>query len=248
MSCEFCHIPYKQGSADLVVDNATTGSTIAYKTADLLSADPLDPQGADKTRWYPAFRAKVDKDGVSRLFPVKRLLSVWWGDWDDRGTPADLTDDIIKPIPLWRVRQGLSGVAANDDNGDGKAEVNTTAEIQGHMAALRGNDSYGVQIAASPVLVKGGMVWFETGGVLQSFDYEDEGVHTESSHPFSVNHNVLPPSEALGSTGCGECHASMNGGQPTPVFDRDVLVDPFRESDGIPQYSTVSKLTGVSPF
>ncbi|MDJ0520853.1 MAG: hypothetical protein QNJ90_02130 [Planctomycetota bacterium] len=249
MSCEFCHIPYKTGVADWAVDNATTGSTISYKTNVLLSADPLNPMDPDKTRWYPAFKSKVDSDGVSRLFPVKRLLSVWWGDWDDKGT-MDKSDDQIRPIALWRVRPAVAGLSPTDDDSDGKVEVNTPTEIAAYIAALKGNDSYGNQIAANPVLVKGGDVYYDATGAgqIESFDYEAEGVHTESSHPFSINHNVRTPAEALGSGGCGDCHGGGGGVGGTPVFDRLIPVDPFRESDGTPFYKTVRELTGVSPF
>lgn len=251
MSCEFCHIPYKAGIADLAIDNATTGSTIAYKTNVFLSADPLDETNADKSRWYPSALLKTDKDGVQRLFPTKLLLSVWWGDWDENGTPNDKSDDVIKPIVLWRVRQATSGAplpGTADDDGDGRVEVNTPQEILLYVAALKGNDSYGNPFAANPVLVKGGLVWYEQGGVVASFDYEREGVHTESSHPFSVNHNVRPPSEALGTVGCAECHAFASGGQPTTVFDRRILVSPFDETGGAaPKYETLRQVTGVSP-
>ncbi|MHC4959043.1 MAG: hypothetical protein ACYTGN_11785, partial [Planctomycetota bacterium] len=120
MSCESCHVPYKTGDADLVVDNSVTGSTVSYKTSDFLSADPLDPGASDKSHWAPSFVRKQDEDGRYRLYPVKLLLSAWWGDWDvDAG--------VVRPIPLWRVRGITKGAAlagVTDDNGDGRPEVN----------------------------------------------------------------------------------------------------------------------------
>jgi hypothetical protein len=238
LSCEACHVPSKATPADLVVDNSVTGSTVGYKTSDFLSADPLDPTDTDKSKWYPSFVLRADRDGVDRMFPVKLLLSIWWGDWDQNGTPTDKTDDVIKPIPLWRARQIISGLTVPADN-----KVNTLAEIYTYITALKGNDSHGVQVAANPVLVKGGQVWHDDGaGSVTSFEYHGTGIKTESSHPFSVNHNVRPGSEALGSTSCNECH---NGG--TPVFDRLILVDPFGP-DGQPVYKTVRELLGVDPW
>jgi hypothetical protein len=240
MSCEVCHIPYKVTPADIAVDNSVTGSTVSYKTNIFLSADPQDPENADKSRWYPSFTWKKDTDGVSRVFPAKLLLSAWWGDWDQNGTPNDKTDDQIKPLPLWRVRgitkgAPLAGVADNN--------VNTEAEIRTYIDALRGNDVHGNQVAANPVLVKGGMVWHDDGaGGVTHFEYHDSGIKTESSHPFSVSHNVRSGSDALGAAGCSDCH----GGHSTPVFDRKILVDPFGP-DGKPIYKTVRELLSLNP-
>jgi hypothetical protein len=254
MACQFCHVPYKQSSADLVVDNAVTGATVSYRTDAFLSADPLDPANADKSRWYLAFEHKTDQDGMPRLYPIKLLLSTWWGDWDDRGTPADFSDDVVAPIPLWRVRQVTQGAAlagVTDDNGDGIPEVNTLVEIALYIQTLQGIDSHGNQIAARPVLVRGGRVWYADAAAsegINSFDVEAVGCEAESFHPFSADHNVLPSAEALGANGaCGNCHTALNGGQPTAVFDRLILVDPY-DVNGSPAYRTVRDLTGVNPF
>jgi len=240
LSCEACHIPHKADPADLVVDNSVSGSTVAYKTNIFLSADPQDPEHADRSRWYPSFAWKKDHDGVERVFPVKLLLSIWWGDWDDNGTPGDLSDDVIAPIPLWRVRQITRGAplpGVQDNN------VNTPAEIRLYIDALRGDDSHGSQVAANPVLVKGGQVWHDDGaGGVAHFEYHGTGIKTESSHPFAVNHNVRPGSEAWGAAGCSDCH----GGHSTPFFDRRILVDPFGP-DGKPVYRTVRGLLRLSP-
>lgn len=259
LSCDVCHIPFKTDPADMVIDMATTGQTPILSTQKFLSADPLDPTATDKTRWYPSFTWKKDQDGVLRLFPMKVLLTAWWGEWDRNGTPADRSDDRIAPIPLWRVRGVTAGAplaGAADDTGDGTKEVNTPAEIALYIAALRGNDRYGVPVALNPVLVKGGKVYHDDGaGGVAHFEVEGSGIKTESAHPFAADHNVLPASEALGSfagaAGCAECHKTMNGNQPTRVFDRKILVDPWGE-DGKPIYKTVRELVllprGLDPW
>ena len=241
LSCEACHIPYKLDAASLVVDNSVTGSTINYNTDAFLSADPLNPADADKSRWYPSFIWKKDKDNVDRIFPVKLLMSVWWGDWDDKGTP-DMSDDVIKPIALWRVRQITSGAALP---GTADNNVNTRAEIAAYIAALKGNDSHGNPVAVNPVLVKGGSVYHDDGaGAILDFEYHGTGIKVESSHPFAVNHNVLPTTQTWGNvTGCGDCH----GSNTTPFFDRQILVDPFDEN-GQAVYKTVRQLLGIDPW
>ena len=58
---------------------------------------------------------------------------------------------------------------------------------------------------------------------------------------------MLPTANALGTQGCGECHAGMNSNQPTKVFDRLILVD-FAGTDGKPVYKKLREITGVDPF
>lgn len=252
-TCRDCHDPASplKDPADLVVDNSVTGVTLGYPTSAFLSENPLDPGAVDgDTRWYPAFDWKGDQ-GVQRVFPTKLLLSAWWGDWQDNGTPGVLdAADLIKSIALWRVRYVTGGAPLGvvaDDNADTKPEVNSEAEILAYVAALRGHDQHGNPVAARPVLVKGGRMWFDAGGgSLGSQDYHGTGAQGESSHPFSINHNVLPKAEAFGAATGGDCHRSLNGGQDTRVFDRRILVDPWDES-GQPVYRTVREMTGPNP-
>ena len=254
MSCELCHIPYKVTAAQLVGDNASTGSPKGFYTDAFLSSDPQDPSMGDASRWYPTFRWKTDKDGVGRLYPAKGLVALWWGDWDQGGTPADYTDDVIEPVILWRVREMTGGLALPgvvDDNGDGVAEVNTEAEIMLYLDALKGVDGYGNLLAENPVLIKGGQVWHEdpaNPGTVVSFEFHGTGIPVESFLPFSLDHNVRPTGDALGAAGaCGDCHSGFNGGLPTDVFDREILVDPYGV-DGQPVYETPRDMLGISVF
>ena len=249
MSCTLCHSPFKTKAADLVVDNSVTGSGVGYTTAEFLSSDPQDPTNPDKTSWYPALEWKTDKDGVDRLFPAKTLNTVWWGNWDDNGTPGNTTDDVIEPTILWRLRQLTAGnpiAGAADDNGDGKAELNTDAEILAAIAAIEAfNDSYGNPLVADKaILIRGGYAWYEDAGALASFELHGSGIKAESWVPFSIDHNIRSSTEALGAGGdCGACH----GGAGTDVFDRSVLVDPW-DPTAAPVYDTPRNLTGVSPL
>ncbi|MHC4960260.1 MAG: hypothetical protein ACYTGN_18060, partial [Planctomycetota bacterium] len=119
-------------------------------------------------------------------------------------------------------------------------------EIKLYIDALKGDDKHGNPVAINPVLVRGGSIWHEDAEKPEGvghFEYHGTGIKTESSHPFSVNHNVLDSRKALGSAACAECHSSGGG---TPVFGRLVLVDPWGP-DGKPVYKTVAELTGVEP-
>ncbi|MBC8327738.1 MAG: hypothetical protein H8E31_03230 [Planctomycetes bacterium] len=254
MSCEFCHVPFKELPAQLVIDNTVTGTSVGFNTDVFLSADPLDPNDPFDDKWYPGFVWKVDEDGVTRLFPTKPLASAWWGDWDDGGTPGVFGDDVIQPVILWRVRQitGNAPLAGTvDDNGDGIAEVNTEAETLAYILALKGNDSHGNPVAARPVLVRGEKVWYEDGGQpsgVNHFELHGTGIKAETTAPFGINHNVRAAATALGAAGsCGACHRGLNGGQPTPVFDRMVLLDPF-DLNGNPVYTTPRTSLGINPF
>jgi len=254
VSCQACHIPYALAPALLFRDITIPGAT--GTTSQYLSADPLDPANPDKSRWYPAFAWKTDVDGNRRLFPVNYWISIYWGNWDQRNTPDDLSDDIISPIPLWRVTQVIPQPLpiVTDDNGDGQLEINRPEEILAYLQLLKTPDSYGVPVAANPVLVKGPRVWYEKAdapGGVDSFDHRNTGMSiTFYPYIWSLDHNVLPVAESLGYApnhgpeGCSDCHRPAT--HDAPVWDRLILVDPYGP-DGKPVYETVRQMTGVNP-
>jgi hypothetical protein len=261
LSCQACHVAYALDQAAMVRDHALTGSAVTYYTDQFLSADPLDPTDPDKSTWYPALQAKTDSDGAVRFFPVKSTITIYWGDWDKNGTPGDLSDDTIRSIIAWRVRQITGGAplpVVTDDNGDGQLEVNRPEEILAYLQALRGNDSYGRQVATNPVLVKGTHVWYEDPGHpdgVDSFAHQGTGIIAGDVETYGLDHNVLPREEAwgieyteqgVGVDTCGHCHLAFNGSDPTLVIDRLILVDPFGP-DGLPVYQTVREMTGLNP-
>ncbi len=258
VSCQGCHIPYPLSSPAIsaVSDRAVTGTSVAYSTDAFYSADPLNPSDPDRSRWYPSLEPKVDSDGATRLFPEKQSQSCFWGDWDQKGTPEDRSDDVVAPIALWRVRQITGGnplPVVTDDNGDGKPEVNRDEEILAYIRALKGVDSYGRQVAANPVYLKGLRVWYEdpqAPGGVSSFDPKDFGMKVEFGSMGALSHGVQPKEQALGynavnpELGCRDCHRPDT--LDSPVFDRKVLVDPWGP-DGRPVYTTVRQLTGMNP-
>lgn len=218
ISCESCHIPYKEKASVLVVDNAVTGKTIGFPTKAFLKFDADNP-----ARWRPAL---VLQNG--KIKPFKELASIWWGNLDEK-------TGVVTPIPLWKIR-GMDKPKVNDDTGDGKPEVNTKEEIKAFLETLKfAEDKFGNFIATNPVLIKGGKVYKLDGNKVTH--YED---HQAETHGFSLSHNVLPSSEALGTGGCAQCHDNK-----APFFFRKVLVDPYGE-DGKPVFKPTWEFMGYS--
>jgi len=256
LSCQACHVPYPLARAVIVTDRSLTGTAVFYYTEEFLSADPVNPAGADKSTWFPTLRKKVDSDGLERYFPQKTEVAIYWADWDQHATPKDLTDDVLQPIILWRLReitgnQPLAGVT--DDNGDGKLEVNRPAEILAYIDALKGRDHYGRPVALNPVLVKGNRVWYADALAPEGVGSIDSALFGDKIGPFEVfglDHNVLTKDLAWGysadpgAPGCVDCHPSE--GTQSPVIDRLVLVDPYGP-DGQPVYQTIREQTGLDP-
>ncbi|MEZ5964593.1 MAG: hypothetical protein R3F56_12160 [Planctomycetota bacterium] len=262
ISCQVCHIPSKDKAAQLVVDNAVSGVSTEYDTAAFLSADPLDPAAADKSRWYPSYHVKQDADGHERIFPAKLLNVVWWGAWyhGDDGLP-NTADDFVRPIALWRIRAMTGGAplsGATDDNGDGRVEINRPDEIRLYIARLRGDLGTRRVHPGDPhdyVLVKGGKVWWLDGdgqtGTVNEFELHADasagvrwqGAKLESAVPFSIDHNVLAKSTAFAD--CAGCHVS-----PSPnLLDRKVLLDPFGPDDQAqPRYETTREVMAREGF
>ena len=255
LSCQACHVPYALTTAVLFRDITVPGSV--GMTNRYYSADPLDPTDPDKTRWYPPLIRKLDADGVERLFPANIWITIYFGDWNQNGTPEDLTDDVIAPIPTWRVAQAVGATPPTvlaDDDADGRKEINHPEEILAYFERLKGNDLNGVQVSANPVLVRGKRVWYadpEAPTGVNSFEHVGTGVAIDAWYPYlwSMDHNVLAKTESWGSDpvpedGCRDCHRPDT--LDSPVFDRLILVDPL-DPDGQTVYETVRAMTGYNP-
>jgi len=254
IACQSCHVPWALRPANIVTDRSVTGTAIQYSTSQFLSADPIDPTNPDKSRWSPGLRPKIDSDGRMRFFPQKMEVSIFWGDWDQHGTPDDMSDDTVQPIILWRVRQVTGNKplpVVTDDNGDGVPEVNRPEEMVVYMKALRGDDSHGEPVARNPVLVKGPKVWYfdpQSPTGVSWFPSEGAGPVVVPYEIFGLDHNVLAKTNAWGSgelpdNMCAHCHTQVG---TSPVIDRAVLLDPFDEN-GEPVYSTVRQMYGLNP-
>jgi len=260
LSCQFCHVPYPLVNPARAFGDATlTASRIKHMTNEFYSADPLDPSNPDKSRWYPGAQWKKDVDGVSRVFPTNWWFHLYWADWDQNGTPNDLSDDAVVPIPMWKLLQATGGQplpGITDDTGDGIKEINRPEEILAYIQRLKGNDQYGRQIAANPVYIKTTRMWYEDPQAPSGVSFlEPEGtgmaIDPWKSDVYGLDHNVLAKNQAWGyddpenpNDGCRHCHRPDT--MDSPVFDRKILIDPWGP-DGKAVYTTVRALTGLNP-
>jgi hypothetical protein len=250
LSCQACHIPYAL-TAGLLFRDITMPGSVGW-TSQYLSADPLDPSDPDKSVWFPDLRWKEDSDGETRLFPASVWINIYFADWDQNSTPDDLSDDVVAPIATWRVAQVVGPdplPVVTDDNGDGRLEINRPEEILAYFEVLRDNDANGAQVAANPVLVRGHRVWYEDAGSpggVAAFEHEGTGIPM-TSYPYiwGMDHNVLAADEAWGSAasafaGCLHCHQESPN---SPVFDRQILIDPDDPDEGA-VYTTIRERLG----
>lgn len=226
LACETCHIPFQIASADLVYDNASTGSTIVYGTSRFLSNNPLDSQksisGVDPNIWYPAI-----KEFKGKIIPVKSLIVIYWGDLDER-------TNVVRPIPLWRVRE-VTRPLLKDEKGEGLPEINSLGKIKTYLKALKEKDNLGHPVANHPVLIKGGFLYqFDKKGEVEKIKHEQA-----ETLDFSLSHNVMSGPDVIGARGCGDCHSKKSS-----FFLRKVLVDPYDEK-GKPVYVEAWERLGI---
>lgn len=216
IACQTCHLPYGSLSTELVYDH-TTGATQVY---DTLKFPPL---GSSRSEiWYPSLR-----DHKGKIIPVKPAIAIYWGDLDE-------VTHVVQPIPLWKIRD-LKKPTLKDDDGDGIPEVNTLDEIKSFLTALRRKDRFGNPVANTPVLIKGGFLYF-----LNKKGEVEKTPHDQAKPiDFSLNHNVRPGFLAIGARGCKDCHV-----RNSPFFLRKELVDPYDEK-GKPIYAEAWERIGV---
>jgi len=199
IACVTCHVTEHNVAAVGVVDT-TTGKGLGLPTV----------KGAkkygDSGTWTPAyFRLK---DG--KIYSGNALLPAWWG---------RRVAGVVHPLTLSQTQAAFERVkdTIKDDNGDGKPEANTRAEITAMLLSigevLRGERGGHI----SPAYVKGDKVWEMVRGTLVSRSYPQA-----SPLNWVFSHNVSPVSKALGRNGCVDCH-----GADSVFFNAPVTVDPY---------------------
>jgi hypothetical protein len=226
LACETCHIPFQTAPADLVYDNASTGSTIIYDTSKFLSNNPLDPKrsipGVDPNIWYPSI-----KEFKGRIIPVISLILIYWGDLDEK-------TNVLKPIFLWKIRE-LKKPSLKDDKGDDLPEINSLNEIKAFLKALKEKDKFSNPVANHPVLIKGGFIYqLDKKGEVEKIKHEQA-----ETHDFSLSHHVMSGPDVIGARGCVDCHSKKSS-----FFLRKVLIDPYDEK-GKPVYVEAWERLGI---
>ena len=221
ISCEACHIPFKNRAAGGVVD-VTTGSLVTLPNVQGTKGLKAE------AKWQPELIRRED----GKIYPVNTIHAVWWGNKN--------SDDKIVPLFLKEIKPAFEKVKSkvSDDNKDGKPEVNTQEEITAMLGALQDSLQGNKRLdRIHPVFVKGGKVYeFDSAGSLISEEHplaEAEG--------FSVSHNVAPAEEALGANGCGDCHDS----ESRFVIGK-ITQDPFGPG-GKPVFTSQGDVLGITP-
>jgi hypothetical protein len=205
LTCVVCHVRDHNVTAVHTVDT-TTGKTVGIPT------NPEAHKYGETKSWQPAyFRLRN-----GQISSGNALLPSWWG---------NRVENVIHPLTLAETAKAfeLAKTKLQDDNGDGKPEANTPAEITAMLQAVKQSLQSGRFMTVQPVYVKGHAIWEMQGETLLS-----------RPHPQAVplrwtfSHNVAPASRAFGSQGCSDCHGRSEG-----VLGTKVTVDPFGE-DGKP--------------
>ncbi len=178
--------------------------------------------------WRPVYA--TDESGKIRAY--NNQTAVWWGHKEG---------DIIVPLFLREISESVDAAVveanpkvpvdvklrnafldkdfAKDNDGDGKPEINTEAEIANFSALLRKHLTGKRFEKPNPVLVSGSKV----------YEAAEDGTVKSYEHPqakpvlWSVSHNVAPRGETLGAGDrCEECHSP-----DSYFFFGKVLLDPY---------------------
>lgn len=199
IACVTCHVREHNVAAVHTVDT-TTGKSAGIPTV----------KGAKKYgetgEWKPAY-FRLD-DG--KIYSGNALLPSWWG---------NRIGNAIHPLSFSETAKAYEMVkdAISDDDGDGKPEANTRAEIRTMLTAVGKALSGGRFEAISPAYVKGDQVW-----ELKQ-DRLVVGKHPQAAPlNWAFSHNVSPASKAWGSGGCADCHSDNS-----TFFSSPVVVDPY---------------------
>jgi len=202
IACVTCHVTEHNVAAVGIVDT-TTGKGLGLPTVK--GAKKYGETGA----WTPAYFRLNGK-----IHSGNALLPTWWG---SRGA------GVIHPLQLSETGRAYERVKdiIKDDNGDGKPEANTEAEIRAMLGSIGEVLENGRFKQVAPVYVKGDRVWELVRGRLVSRAYPQA-----SPLYWTFSHNVSPASKAWGAKGCSDCHAP-----DSRFFNASVVVDPF-DHDG----------------
>jgi hypothetical protein len=223
ITCEACHIPYK--------------STATYRTVDLSSGQLFNEAGTERIEGrYGLFTGgtedpatwtsgglrftcqwRNEEDGSFRLKPMNMVTSLLWNEGEEISHPYFMRYVLDAGAAL------LAAGKIGNDVVDPYHEINKAQEIDDMRRELI-NVGYAV---GDPAMVDPRLI--------------------VSSQYFSISHNVRESGDALGASGCTDCHDSAaHGGQDRWFFDGEYLLwsFPFEDSPHLADHVTYTKRDG----
>jgi formate dehydrogenase subunit gamma len=222
IACEVCHIPAIHVAASEGFD-VSSGGLVAYAK---IGAQKI----GERFRWQPRYQ----RDEEGKLWPVNTMLSSFYTNRDK--------DGIYYPLFTREIKEGYLKIKDHlREKSPNRPQIYTSDEIKLMLSALeeslQGNRRFEhIQVHYH---LFGDIYYLDKlGRVVKEKDHTWAG-HTEG---FSINHNVAPPSLALGAQGCQDCHSRkshlFSGLLPTRLF----------AATGEPEYTTSGRLIGCAPW
>lgn len=172
IDCLTCHVPFKDTTAVRTIETAGGAEALGQFNYGLwANGIPADPGSWTPKGLMPAYNWWLAKDGNYKIFPMNVITVLLWSE-----------KDLITGQPSYAVfPRDLMAAAAqatiDDDNHDGKPEVNLAPEIKSmrdELAALGHPEINDPRLWVIP-------------------------------HFFSMSHNVR--GDPLGEDGCADCHS-----------------------------------------
>ena len=199
IACVTCHIRETNATAVLAVDT-TTGKTVG------LATNRQAKKYGESLAWTPAYFRLRD----GKIYSGNALLPVWWG---------NRVGSVVHPLTLAETGRAYERAKDHirDDDGDGKLEANTKAEIGAMLQAVGEILKGGRFDQNSPAYVKGNKVWELSSGKLIAKDHPQA-----APLRWTFSHNVSPAKQAWGANGCADCHV-----ENSKFFNSLVVVDPY---------------------
>ena len=225
--CESCHIPSLNRAA-AQGHSATTGRLEFYTRP--AEADEPGQVG----QWFPDYERRDD----GNIYVMNRFLAVYWGNRD--------ADGLIYPLFLREHEAGWKTFAdqVEDDDGDGRKEVNRAEEIVAGLEAFRSTLEANRRFErVQPVFIKSETAYelADDGSLLQS-SLAGTPMEGASEVKFSINHNTAPTRMTLGVNGCSDCHVAE-----AHFFKGQQVVD-LHGPDGAPVTVSNGRFFGCKPL
>jgi hypothetical protein len=248
LSCEACHIP---------VLHRTAGGAMFLNTGRFGKYGQGDTHrfGTHKT-WKPAYIIRdKDRDGIPRITPVNPMRNTLFTNLDE--------DGIYYPLFLSEVEtaynQSQRQMSDREIPYDFHRKDDIVTMLETLAKTLAGNQRFS---SVNPVFHTGGNLYFladrsaegtASASGTKSGSASDSGPTSQDSRLvvrgdttwvsrlpyYSINHNVAPADQALGSGGCTDCHAT-----DAHMFSGPVVTDYFGDN-GRPVTISMARFMGL---